>query len=87
VARAEVFGTMALLLRVVADLNKAQPVVGMFPPTSLLSAPCSPKSFDFYTCSMQDLLEFSVPIEFVVARTALLHGVSGQCVEVCKAVY
>lgn len=53
----------------------AQPVVGMFPPTSLLSAPCSPKSFDFYTCAKDDLLEFSVPIDYVVSRTALIHGV------------
>ncbi|GFZ42528.1 hypothetical protein JCM24511_00244 [Saitozyma sp. JCM 24511] len=61
VARAEVF---------------AQPVVGMFPPTSLLSAPCSPKSFDFYTCAKDDLLEFSVPIDYVVSRTALIHGLA-----------
>ncbi|WWC87917.1 uncharacterized protein L201_002817 [Kwoniella dendrophila CBS 6074] len=54
----------------------AQPVVGMFPPTSLVSTACAPKSFDFYTCTKEDLLEFSIPIDFVVHRTALIHGLA-----------
>ncbi|ORY22514.1 S-adenosyl-L-methionine-dependent methyltransferase [Naematelia encephala] len=54
----------------------AQPVVGMFPPTSLLAAPCAPKSFDFHTCKKEDIVNFSVPIEFVVSRTALIHGLA-----------
>ncbi|KAK4690036.1 type I protein arginine methyltransferase, partial [Tremellales sp. Uapishka_1] len=54
----------------------AQPVVGMFPPSSLISTPCPPKSFDFYTCTKEDLLEFTVPIDFVVARTSLLSGLA-----------
>lgn len=54
----------------------AQPVVGMFPPTSLISTPCPPKSFDFYTCSNDDLLEFTIPIDFIVSRTSLVHGLA-----------
>lgn len=48
----------------------------MFPPTSLISTACAPKSFDFYTCSNDDLLEFTIPIEFIVSRTSLVHGLA-----------
>ncbi|WVQ93458.1 hypothetical protein IAU59_000532 [Kwoniella sp. CBS 9459] len=54
----------------------AQPVVGMFPPSSLISTACPPKSFDFYTCTKDDLLEFSIAVDFVVHRTALIHGLA-----------
>ncbi|OCF57897.1 histone-arginine methyltransferase CARM1 [Kwoniella mangroviensis CBS 10435] len=54
----------------------AQPVVGMFPPSSLVSTACTPKSFDFYTCTKEDLLEFTIPVDFVVHRTALIHGLA-----------
>ena len=48
----------------------------MFPPSSLLATPCPPKTFNFYTCSNESLLEFSVPIDFVVTRTALINGLA-----------
>ncbi|WVW80173.1 hypothetical protein I302_102150 [Kwoniella bestiolae CBS 10118] len=54
----------------------AQPVVGMFPPSSLVSTACPPKSFDFYTCTKEDLLEFTIPVDFIVHRTALIHGLA-----------
>ncbi|CAD6579793.1 MAG: hypothetical protein TREMPRED_002570 [Tremellales sp. Tagirdzhanova-0007] len=54
----------------------SQPIIGMFPPTSLLAPPCPPKSFDFYTCKMEDLYDFFVPIDLVVTRTALIHGLA-----------
>ncbi|WVO20221.1 uncharacterized protein IAS62_001514 [Cryptococcus decagattii] len=54
----------------------AQPVVGMFPPTSLVSTACAPKSFDFYTCSPHDLHEFTISIDFIVSRTSLVHGLA-----------
>nr|XP_031862897.1 uncharacterized protein CI109_001371 [Kwoniella shandongensis]KAA5529969.1 hypothetical protein CI109_001371 [Kwoniella shandongensis] len=54
----------------------AQPVVGMFPPTSLVSTACPPRSFDFYTCTKEELLEFTIPVDFVVQRTALVHGLA-----------
>lgn len=61
----------------VLQLTSGQPVVGMFPPSCLLSAFCPPRSFDFHTVNKADLEEFNVPIEFVVSRTALIHGVRG----------
>ncbi|EJT48358.1 protein-arginine N-methyltransferase [Trichosporon asahii var. asahii CBS 2479] len=54
----------------------AQPVVGIFPPTSLMSAPMAPKTFDFYTCKLDDLLDFEIPIEFIASRTAVMHGLA-----------
>lgn len=54
----------------------AQPVIGMFPPASLLSGPCAPRTFDFYTASIDELLDFEIPVDFVVGRTGLIHGVS-----------
>ncbi|WVQ78781.1 hypothetical protein IAT38_000872 [Cryptococcus sp. DSM 104549] len=54
----------------------AQPVVGMFPPNSLIATPCAPKSFDFYTCTKEELLEFSIPVDFVAQRTSLVHGLA-----------
>lgn len=51
-------------------------MVGMFPPTSLISTACAPKSFDFYTCANDDLLEFTIPIDFIVSRTSLVHGLA-----------
>jgi histone-arginine methyltransferase CARM1 len=47
----------------------------MFPPTSLLSPACAPREFDFYTASIDELLDFEIPVDFVVARTGLIHGV------------
>lgn len=52
----------------------SQPVVGTFPATTLLAPPCAPKIFDFYTCTLADLLDFTVPIDFVASRTAIMHG-------------
>lgn len=54
----------------------AQPIVGMFPPPSLVSSACPPKVFDFYDAKMADLHEFTVDVDFVIHRTALVHGVS-----------
>ncbi|ODN76527.1 hypothetical protein L202_05194 [Cryptococcus amylolentus CBS 6039] len=55
----------------------AQPVVGMFPPTSLVSTPLPPQqSFDFHTVTTDDLLAFTTPIDFVVSRTCLVHGLA-----------
>ncbi|KAL7419551.1 hypothetical protein Q5752_005462 [Cryptotrichosporon argae] len=54
----------------------AQPVVGMFPPASLLAAACAPKTFDFYRCANDDLLEFSVPVDFIANRTSVMHGLA-----------
>jgi hypothetical protein len=47
----------------------------MFKPASLISAPCTPKVFDFHTVSREDIIEFTIDIEFIVAQTSLCHGV------------
>lgn len=40
-------------------------------------APASqPANFDFYTCTIDDLLDFSVAIDFVAQRTAIMHGLA-----------
>lgn len=36
----------------------------------------APKTFDFYTCKLNDLLEFEIPIDFIAARTAVMHGLA-----------
>lgn len=41
-----------------------------------MSAPMAPKTFDFYTCKLDDLLDFEIPIEFVASRTAVMHGLA-----------
>jgi histone-arginine methyltransferase CARM1 len=64
--------------RVFAE-SLAQPIVGMFPPTSLLAGPAPPKVFDFYQAQMSDLLEFTIEVNYVVQRTALVHGVCPLC--------
>lgn len=51
-------------------------MIGIFPPTTLMAPPCEPKGFDFYTCTLADLLDFTVPIDFVASRTAIMHGLA-----------
>lgn len=71
------FGTdFHALFKAAREEAFAQPVVGIFPPTTLMSAPCQPTTFDFYTCAIKDLLDFSVPINFVASRTAIMHGLA-----------
>lgn len=57
-----------------------QPVIGSIDPTSLLTchgvADAATHDVDFATCSVEDLQRIEIPFEFVVARTALLHGLA-----------
>jgi hypothetical protein len=53
----------------------AQPVVGMFKPSSLISTPCTPTTFDFLSVKREEIMEFTIPIEFIAYQTALCHGV------------
>ncbi len=57
-------------------MGTAQVIIGMFPPTSLVGPASAPKSFDFHTCTKDDLVDFIMPIEHIVTRTAVIHGVS-----------
>lgn len=63
-------------MRSSADTRVAQPIVGMFKPNTLISAPCTPRVFDFHTVAKEDIIEFTVDIDFIVAQTSLCHGVS-----------
>lgn len=54
----------------------AQPVVGMFKPSSLISTPCTPTIFDFLSVKKEEIMDFTIPIEFIAYQTALCHGVS-----------
>jgi len=56
--------------------ESAQPVVGMFKPSSLISTPCTPTTFDFLSVKREEIMEFTIPIEFIAYQTALCHGVS-----------
>lgn len=41
-----------------------------------MAAPCPPTTFDFYRCAISDLLDFTVDIDFVATRTAIMHGLA-----------
>lgn len=51
-------------------------MVGIFPPNTLISPPCTPKTFDFYTVAIEQLMDFEIPISFVASRTAVMHGLA-----------
>lgn len=36
----------------------------------------SPKHIDFYTCTAEEIKDFTYPLEFIAERTGLMHGVS-----------
>jgi histone-arginine methyltransferase CARM1 len=74
-AREEVFGKLIDSVRMEA-YRAAQPVVGMFKPSSLISTPCTPTTFDFLSVKREEIMEFTIPIEFIAYQTALCHGVS-----------
>jgi hypothetical protein len=48
----------------------------MFKPSSLISTPCTPTLFDFRTIQKEEIMEFTIPIDFISHQTALCHGVS-----------
>ena len=64
------------LYQIARDEVFGQPVVGMFPPSCLLSVPSAPKSFDFHTVTKDELASFTIPVLFLVSRTALIHGLA-----------
>ncbi|BEJ16028.1 hypothetical protein CspHIS471_0506330 [Cutaneotrichosporon sp. HIS471] len=71
------FGTDYSALYEVARAEAfAQPVIGIFPPGTLMGHAAPPQTFDFYTCTREDLLDFTVHLEFVATRTAVMHGLA-----------
>jgi histone-arginine methyltransferase CARM1 len=53
-----------------------QPVVGAFDPALLLSHGRVDHPIDFYKVTMDELATFSIPFQFTIARTAVLHGIA-----------
>eukprot|EP00903_Cladosiphon_okamuranus_P006197 g6094.t1 len=51
-----------------------QPVVGYFYPTSIISNDRGTHSVNFSTVSAEELIKFTVPLRFSVAKTSLCHG-------------
>ncbi|GBG25943.1 Histone-arginine methyltransferase CARMER [Hondaea fermentalgiana] len=56
-----------------------QPVVGAFDPSILISDQEKPATscIDFETSEVSEMLDITVPFEFVVNTTTLLHGIAG----------
>ncbi len=63
-------------LKVTKPNPKAQPVVGLIPPNTLMAEGMCARNFDFYTLSLDELKEFTVPLVWIVKRTGVIHGVS-----------
>ncbi|GMI39244.1 hypothetical protein TrCOL_g10206 [Triparma columacea] len=55
----------------------AMPVVGYFHPSILLSENQAHKLFDFRTCTVEDLKNFTIPFDFPITRTGIMHGLAG----------
>ncbi|KAJ2964308.1 hypothetical protein NQZ79_g835 [Umbelopsis isabellina] len=55
------------------------PVVGHFDPNSLISAPSAFDGFDvdFSTVTVEELLDLTIPFNFVANYTGIMHGVAG----------
>jgi len=53
----------------------SQAVVGYFSPDSALSDRPDAFTFDFQTCSVSDLRNFVIPVDFNIVKTGILHGV------------
>ncbi|EST10187.1 Protein arginine N-methyltransferase [Kalmanozyma brasiliensis GHG001] len=56
--------------------NFSSPVVGVFPPQCLLSV-SSDYVIDFASITQAELREFTVPVEWVFANAAIVHGLGG----------
>lgn len=53
----------------------SQAVVGYFNPESALSETAATYKFDFLTCTVAELRDFVIPLDFEITKTAILHGV------------
>ena len=68
--------------------NFAQPVVGYFDPSCLLTTKTASKLFNFSSCSCEDLQKFEIPFSFEVERTGLWSAgcfSAGCCVHIRTA--
>jgi histone-arginine methyltransferase CARM1 len=55
------------------------PVVGHFDPNSLISTPTAFDGFDvdFSTVTVEELLDMTIPFDFIANYTGIMHGVAG----------
>ena len=53
----------------------SQAVVGYFAPESALCETAAAYKFDFATCTVAELRDFVVPLDFLITKTAIMHGV------------
>mmetsp|Transcript_18926 Transcript_18926/g.37180 ORF Transcript_18926/g.37180 Transcript_18926/m.37180 type:complete len:350 (+) Transcript_18926:212-1261(+) len=56
-----------------------QPVVGVFDPSILISDQERPatSTIDFETSEVEEMLDITIPFEFLIHTTTLLHGIAG----------
>ena len=52
----------------------SQAVVGYFAPESALTNAAAAYTFDFRTCGVADLRTFTIPVDFRITKTGILHG-------------
>jgi len=55
----------------------SQPIVGLIPPTSLMSSQRVEHTIDFSRVSNQELQNFEVKFAFKIDKTAIMHGLAG----------
>lgn len=53
----------------------SQAVVGYFAPESALCETAAAYKFDFATCTVAELRDFVIPLDFLITKTAIMHGV------------
>ncbi|RKP01347.1 hypothetical protein CXG81DRAFT_6273, partial [Caulochytrium protostelioides] len=53
-----------------------QPVVGCFDPRILMAAPCS-HVIDFTTITLEAIRDITIPVEYTMQYTGILHGLAG----------
>ena len=67
-------------LKPLAEAAKAeylsQAVVGYVAPDILMSSDRAEYTFDFQTCSCDDLKRFDIPFDFAIDKTAIMHGLA-----------
>lgn len=52
----------------------SQPIVGYFPPSILISSTTVQHPIDFQSILPQDLHEFTIPFQFTIEKTSIMHG-------------
>jgi histone-arginine methyltransferase CARM1 len=67
---------MTPLIKEAREEHFTQPVVGAFDPALLLSAGRVEHPIDFHTVTLKEIETITIPFQFTIGRTALLHGIA-----------